>query len=612
MRRTLTLMTAVATVFAMSSTAEAARIVGTPGDDVLIGTPGDDRIVGADGDDVMDGGPGSDVAQGSAGDDTATYVIAENAMSSDDYRGASGFDQLVIIIPSGLSAGEIADLQAGVDAYHAFRATMPEEGERFRFAPYGFDLTVRGFEDLETNAVAVDDAATTDEDTALAVPAPGVLGNDINLDGDPLTVTEVEGSAADVGVQIALGSGALLTANADGSFSYDPNGQFEFLAVGESTIDSFTYTMTDGTFSSSATVTITIDGVNDAPVAQDVDDDASEDGPAITGAFDADDVDSDDDPSTLTYTVVTPPTKGQLTNNGDGSFEYDPNGEFESLADGDKEDVTFTYTATDDHGAVSNTATVTITIDGQNDAPVAQDATFDVDEDAADGTSVGTVTATDVDAGDVLSFAITAGDPDGVFAIGASTGEITVNDPPGLDFDAQATYDLTVTVTDLLGASDTAAVTIDVNEVVTNTPPDAPDTDLSGGTKCLLTGAPAPYACDVAFPAGTLGGVDGDGDALTVAAVANTGVTFPLGGRTCNAQGLCTTDNQFVPASSTLTVNGDGSFSIHYETNQCPLFPSGTLFAEFEFSVTETGTVEGFSDTGIATVAVQAANNGCN
>ena len=83
----------------------------------------------------------------------------------------------------------------------------------------------------------------------------------------PNSVT-VNGSAADVGTQITLPSGALLTLNADGSYVYDTNGQFEALQVGETATDDFIYTVTDGQGSSaSATVTITIDGVNDVPLA---------------------------------------------------------------------------------------------------------------------------------------------------------------------------------------------------------------------------------------------------------------------------------------------------------------------------------------------------------
>jgi VCBS repeat-containing protein len=81
-----------------------------------------------------------------------------------------------------------------------------------------------------------------------------------------LTVSSVNGDTASVSQPITLTSGALLTLNVDGSFSYDPNGQYDYLAVGETAGDSFTYTASDGSSeSNAATVSITIDGVNDPP-----------------------------------------------------------------------------------------------------------------------------------------------------------------------------------------------------------------------------------------------------------------------------------------------------------------------------------------------------------
>ncbi|MGB8437385.1 MAG: DUF4347 domain-containing protein, partial [Burkholderiales bacterium] len=82
-----------------------------------------------------------------------------------------------------------------------------------------------------------------------------------------LTVTQVNGNPANVGVQIALASGALLTVNGDGSYSYNPNGQFESLAVGDTASDSFTYTASDAIGNSdAATVTITVTAVDDPTV----------------------------------------------------------------------------------------------------------------------------------------------------------------------------------------------------------------------------------------------------------------------------------------------------------------------------------------------------------
>ena len=118
-----------------------------------------------------------------------------------------------------------------------------------------------------TNAApdAVDDNVTTDEDTSLSGSVFADNGNGLDTDpnGDTLTITQVNGSAASVGTQITLSSGALVTLNADGSFDYDPNGQFEALTAGDTATDSFDYTLSDGTLTDSATVTVAIAGVNE-------------------------------------------------------------------------------------------------------------------------------------------------------------------------------------------------------------------------------------------------------------------------------------------------------------------------------------------------------------
>jgi VCBS repeat-containing protein len=105
----------------------------------------------------------------------------------------------------------------------------------------------------------------TDEDTVLSVgAATGLLANDLDFDGNTLGVSAVEGRSANVGSQITLASGALLTVAADGGYSYDPNGRFGSLAVGESTTDSFTYSVSDGHGGGdSASDTVTVTPVDD-------------------------------------------------------------------------------------------------------------------------------------------------------------------------------------------------------------------------------------------------------------------------------------------------------------------------------------------------------------
>jgi len=119
-------------------------------------------------------------------------------------------------------------------------------------------------EDTTINTVnepplAEDDAVITDEDNPVTVAATGVLNNDSDPDvGDTLNVT-----AVDTGGTL----GAVTAWSPDGSFTYDADGQFEYLQAGSSTTDSFTYTVSDGALDASASVAISVLVPNTAPLA---------------------------------------------------------------------------------------------------------------------------------------------------------------------------------------------------------------------------------------------------------------------------------------------------------------------------------------------------------
>ncbi|NWK55282.1 cadherin domain-containing protein [Verrucomicrobiaceae bacterium N1E253] len=121
-----------------------------------------------------------------------------------------------------------------------------------------------------------------------------------------------------------------------------------------------------------------------------------------------------------------------------------------------------TVTVTDS-GQLSDSATVTVDVTDVNEAPVANDASGSIAEDAGMGSAVVTVTSSDVDAGDSLVYAITAGNIGGAFAIDSS-GNITT--AGSLDYETLNQYVLTVTVTDIASLTDTASVAIDVTDVL--------------------------------------------------------------------------------------------------------------------------------------------------
>ncbi|MEJ2475810.1 MAG: tandem-95 repeat protein, partial [Desulfobacterales bacterium] len=194
--------------------------------------------------------------------------------------------------------------------------------------------------------VAGVDAYTTDEDTALTVSSPGVLGNDTDIDGDALTVAS--GSSP---------SNGTLTLNADGSFTYTPNANFNGS-------DSFTYTVSDGNGGSdTAAVAITVKPVNDPPVAENNAATTDEDAPVKTVNVLGNDHDVDGDTLSVSSFDSASTAGGTVAYNDDGTFTftYTPPDDFNGI---DK----FTYKATDG-SAESNSADVTIQVYAVNDAP---------------------------------------------------------------------------------------------------------------------------------------------------------------------------------------------------------------------------------------------------
>lgn len=114
-------------------------------------------------------------------------------------------------------------------------------------------------------AIALNDDFSTDENAPLS---GNVLTNDTSVDPERtnnLSITAVNGAAANLGSQITLNSGALLTLNAGGTFSYDPNGRFARLNNNAINVDSFSYVVTDGVATDTATVNITVNGISDPP-----------------------------------------------------------------------------------------------------------------------------------------------------------------------------------------------------------------------------------------------------------------------------------------------------------------------------------------------------------
>jgi len=180
---------------------------------------------------------------------------------------------------------------------------------------------------------AQDDVLATDEDTALDFADTDLLANDSHPDGIPFGITAVDAASVEGGTIDDLGGG---------SYQYTPPENFNGT-------DSFTYTVEDDDGASdTATVVVTVNAVNDAPVAEDQEVTVDQNG-VVDITLVATDVDGDD----LTFTVVDSPLHGVLTGSG-AALTYTPDTDF-SGSD------SFTFMVND--GTVdSNVATVTITV----------------------------------------------------------------------------------------------------------------------------------------------------------------------------------------------------------------------------------------------------------
>ena len=144
----------------------------------------------------------------------------------------------------------------------------------------------------------------------------------------------------------------------------------------------------------------------------------------------------------------------------------------DAVSEGD-ETVILTLVPDRTYAVGTASATVTIADNDGNLPPVIGPQTFSVAENSPIGTVVGTVVASDPDAGQTLTYAITAGNTNGAFAISASTGQLTVANISALDFEATPTFSLTVQATDngspVLSSSATVTVNLtNVNEAPTD------------------------------------------------------------------------------------------------------------------------------------------------
>ncbi|WP_263146283.1 VCBS domain-containing protein, partial [Pseudomonas sp. RIT-PI-AD] len=203
--------------------------------------------------------------------------------------------------------------------------------------PHTLTITLNGTNDTPLSA---NDSATTREDTPLVLTPATLLGNDSDPDGDRLSIASVQGASH--------GSVALVNGNVVFTPTADYNGPA-----------SFTYTATDGKGgTSTATVALTVEAVNDAPRVSDGSASGTEDGPLVFNwaQFNATDIDSD--PSLLTLRIASLPQDGVLQYNSGNAWVNVSAGQTFGKADVDAGKLRFLPDANESGGPAFGTSGV--------------------------------------------------------------------------------------------------------------------------------------------------------------------------------------------------------------------------------------------------------------
>lgn len=378
-------------------------------------------------------------------------------------------------------------------------------------------LTVEAVNDAPA---AADDSASTTEGADVVIPAADLLANDVDVDTATLVITSVadaiDGSVSLVGTDI----------------TFSPTPGF----AGNAT---FTYTVSDGTLTDTATVTVVVDAVNDGPVALDDTSSTNEDVPLTIPTSSLLANDSDVDGPSLTITSVQDALGGTVSLAND-EVTFTPGPDTSGSA-------SFTYTVSD--GSLTANATVAVTVNAVNDAPVAAADAFTGTEDQEIFVDAAWLLGNDLDIdGPFVAFVSADNAVNGTLAYDANGVTFT----PDAEFSGSASFDYVIT-DGTLTASASVQLTV---EPANDAPVANQDSATTSEDVALVLSESALLANDI----------DVDGPSLAIVWVGNaTGGSVQIAGSTLT----------FTP-----TPDGNGPAAFDYQVSDGALSAFATVFVD--------------------------------